>query len=116
MIEMQDVWKTYNNGVSALRGVSVKIDKGEFVYVVGPSGAGKSTFIKLMYREVKPSKGNIFVNSFNVDRIKERKIPLLRRQIGVVFQDFKLLPQLTAAENVAYAMEVIEAPRKRIKT
>lgn len=116
MIEMQDVWKTYKNGVSALRGVSMKIDKGEFVYVVGPSGAGKSTFIKLMYREVKPTKGNIFVNGFNVDRLKERKIPLLRRQIGVVFQDFKLLPQLTAAENVAYAMEVIEAPHRKIKT
>ncbi|TCS74177.1 cell division transport system ATP-binding protein [Effusibacillus lacus] len=115
MIEMQDVWKTYPNGVSALNGIDVKIDRGEFVYVVGPSGAGKSTFIKLMYREEKPTKGTIFVNGFNVDRIRERKIPLMRRQIGVVFQDFKLLPQLTAAENVAFAMEVIEAPRKKIK-
>ncbi|WP_018132056.1 cell division ATP-binding protein FtsE [Effusibacillus pohliae] len=115
MIEMHNVWKTYPNGVSALNGIDVKIDRGEFVYVVGPSGAGKSTFIKLMYREVKPTKGTIYVNGFNVDRLKERKIPLLRRQIGVVFQDFKLLPQLTAAENVAFAMEVIEAPRRKIK-
>lgn len=112
---MHQVWKTYPNGVSALNGIDVKIDRGEFVYVVGPSGAGKSTFIKLMYREVKPSKGTIFVNGFNVERLKERKIPFMRRQIGVVFQDFKLLPQLTAAENVAFAMEVIEAPRKKIK-
>ncbi|MFC4768316.1 cell division ATP-binding protein FtsE [Effusibacillus consociatus] len=115
MIEMHDVWKIYPNGVSALNGINVKIDRGEFVYVVGPSGAGKSTFIKLMYREVKPTKGTIFVNGFNVERLKERKIPLMRRQIGVVFQDFKLLPQLTAAENVAFAMEVIEAPRRKIK-
>lgn len=115
MIEMQDVWKSYPNGVAALRGVNVKIDRGEFVYVVGSSGAGKSTFIKLMYREVRPSKGLIFVNGFNVERLRESKIPLMRRQIGVVFQDFKLLPQLTAAENVAFAMEVIEAPAKKIK-
>ncbi|BCJ87913.1 cell division ATP-binding protein FtsE [Effusibacillus dendaii] len=116
MIEMHDVWKTYGNGVSALRGISVKINRGEFVYVVGPSGAGKSTFIKLMYREEKPTKGTIFVNGFNVDRLKDRKIPYMRRQTGVVFQDFKLLPQLTAYENVAFAMEVIGTPSKKMKT
>ncbi|MFC4767022.1 cell division ATP-binding protein FtsE [Effusibacillus consociatus] len=115
MIEMHDVWKTYPNGVSALNGINVKIDRGEFVYVVGPSGAGKSTFIKLMYREVRLTKGRILVNGYNLERLKEHKIPLLRRQIGVVFQDFKLLPQLTAAENVAFAMEVIEAPTKKIR-
>jgi len=115
MIEMHDVWKTYPNGASALQGISVRIDKGEFVYVVGPSGAGKSTFIKLMYREERPSKGSIFVNGFNIERLKERKIPILRRQIGVVFQDFKLLPNLTVRENVAYALEVIEAPPRRIR-
>jgi cell division transport system ATP-binding protein len=115
MIEMHDVWKTYPNGAVALQGVSVRIDKGEFVYVVGPSGAGKSTFIKLMYREERPSQGSIFVNGFNIERLKERKIPLLRRQIGVVFQDFKLLPTLTVKENIAFALEVIEAPKKKIK-
>lgn len=116
MIEMHDVWKTYPNGAVALQGLSVRIEKGEFVYVVGPSGAGKSTFIKLMYREERPSKGSIFVNGFNIERLKERKIPLLRRQIGVVFQDFKLLPKLTVKENVAFALEVIEAPPKKIRT
>ncbi|PWK12986.1 cell division ATP-binding protein FtsE [Tumebacillus permanentifrigoris] len=115
MIEMHDVWKTYPNGAVALQGVSVRIDKGEFVYVVGPSGAGKSTFIKLMYREERPSKGSIFVNGFNIERLKERKIPLLRRQIGVVFQDFKLLPNMTVQENVAFALEVIEASPKKIR-
>src|SRR3989304_10204008 len=107
MIEMHDVWKTYSNGSSALEGITVKIDKGEFVYVVGPSGAGKSTFIKLMYREERPTQGTIFVNSFNVEKLKERKIPFMRRQMGVVFQDFKLLSRLTAWENVAFALEVI---------
>jgi cell division transport system ATP-binding protein len=116
MIEMHDVWKTYPNGAVALQGISVRIDKGEFVYVVGPSGAGKSTFIKLMYREERPTKGSIFVNGFNIERLKERKIPLLRRQIGVVFQDFKLLPTLTVKENVAFALEVIEAAPKKIRT
>ncbi|MFD1885654.1 cell division ATP-binding protein FtsE [Paenibacillus wenxiniae] len=115
MIEMQDVWKTYANGAHALQGVSVKIDRNEFVYVVGPSGAGKSTFMKLMYREEKPTKGQISVNGFNLGKLKQRKIPLLRRNIGVVFQDFRLLPKLTAYENIAFAMEVIEAPRKQIK-
>lgn len=115
MIEMQDVWKVYPNGTAALNGISVKIDKGEFVYVVGPSGAGKSTFIKLMYRETRPTQGHIFVNGFNIERLKNRKVPLLRRNIGVVFQDFKLLPKLTAYENVAFALEVIGASHKQIK-
>lgn len=115
MIEMQDVWKEYPNGTHALNGISVHIQKGEFVYVVGPSGAGKSTFIKLMYREVRPTKGHIFVNGFNMQRLKDRKIPLLRRSIGVVFQDFKLLPQLTAGENVSFALEVIGLSHKQIR-
>ncbi len=115
MIEMQDVWKQYPNGAQALNGISVRIGKGEFVYVVGPSGAGKSTFIKLMYREERPTKGHIFVNGFNIDRLKDRKVPLLRRSIGVVFQDFKLLPKLSAYENVAFALEVIGTPKRQIK-
>lgn len=112
---MQDVWKTYPNGTHALKGVTVQIDRSEFVYVVGPSGAGKSTFMKLMYREEVPTKGQISVNGFNLGKLKQRNIPLLRRNIGVIFQDYRLLPKLTAYENVAFAMEVIEAPRKLMK-
>lgn len=115
MIEMQGVWKTYPNGVHALTGIDIKISKGEFVYVVGPSGAGKSTFIKLMYREEKPTKGKIFVNGTNVSDLKNRATPKLRRSLGVVFQDFKLLPRLSVYENVAFAMEVIEKPKREIK-
>jgi len=115
VIEMQDVWKTYPDGTHALRGITVKVDSNEFVYVVGPSGAGKSTFMKLIYREERPTKGQIFVDSFNLAKLKKRKIPYLRRNIGVVFQDFRLLPKLTVAENVAFAMEVIEAPSKLIR-
>jgi len=95
--------------------VSVKIDRNEFVYLVGPSGAGKSTFMKLIYREEVPTKGEIFVNGFNIGKLKQRKIPYIRRNIGVVFQDFRLLPKLTIYENVAFAMEAIEAPKKLIK-
>ncbi|GAA5346374.1 cell division transport system ATP-binding protein [Planifilum fimeticola] len=116
MIEMHDVWKVYPNGVEALRGIDVRIDQGEFCYVVGPSGAGKSTFIKLMYREEKPSSGVILINGVNVKRVRDWKIPYLRRKIGVVFQDYKLLPHLTAYENVAFAMEAIEAPRRKIRS
>ncbi|GIP56085.1 MULTISPECIES: cell division ATP-binding protein FtsE [Paenibacillus] len=115
MIEMQDIWKTYPNGTHALKGVSVKIDRNEFVYLVGPSGAGKSTFMKLIYREEVPTKGQISVNGFNIGKLKPRKIPYVRRNIGVIFQDFRLLPKLTAYENVAFALEVIEAPKKVIK-
>ncbi|MFC5650504.1 cell division ATP-binding protein FtsE [Paenibacillus solisilvae] len=115
MIELQDVWKTYADGTHALRGVSVLIDRNEFVYLVGPSGAGKSTFMKLIYREDVPTKGQISVNGFNIGKLRPRKIPFVRRNIGVIFQDYRLLPKLTAYENIAFAMEVIEAPRRIIK-
>lgn len=115
MIEMQDVYKTYPNGVVALNGINVRIKQGEFVYVVGPSGAGKSTFIKMMYREEKPTSGKIIVNGVNLAKIKDSKVPLLRRNIGVVFQDFKLLPKLNVYENVAFALEVIEESPKAIR-
>lgn len=108
MIRMQDVWKTYPNGVKAINGIDIEIKKGEFVYVVGPSGAGKSTFIKLMYREERPTKGTIIINGTELTTLKEKEVPYLRRKIGVVFQDFKLLPTLTVYENVAFALEVIE--------
>ncbi len=112
---MKDVFKKYPNGVMAVNGINVKIDQGEFVYVVGPSGAGKSTFIKMMYREEKPTKGSIIINGIDLAKLKEKKVPLLRRNIGVVFQDFKLLPRLSVYENVAFALEVIEENPKNIK-
>ncbi|MEB3102370.1 cell division ATP-binding protein FtsE [Ferviditalea candida] len=115
MIEMQDVWKTYSDGTHALKGITVKVDRNEFVYIVGPSGAGKSTFMKLIYREEVPTKGHLFVNGFNLEKLKPRKIPFLRRNIGVIFQDYRLLPKLTVVENIAFAMEVIEAPGRVIK-
>lgn len=116
MITMKDICKTYPNGVTALNDVNVDIAAGEFVYVVGPSGAGKSTFIKLIYREEKPSKGSIIVNGMDLAQMKEKKVPYLRRNVGVVFQDFKLLPKLTAYENVAFALEVIEEAPSVIRT
>lgn len=115
MIFMEDVYKTYPNGVTALNGISVDIKQGEFVYIVGHSGAGKSTFIKLIYREEKPSKGNIIINELELDKIKEKKVPYLRREIGVVFQNFRLLPKLTVYENIAYALEVIEESPRTIR-
>ena len=115
MIEMQSVYKKYPNGVTALNGIDVKIGKGEFVYVVGPSGAGKSTFIKIMYREEIPTSGTIFVNGMNIAKIKNKKVPIFRRNLGVVFQDYKLLPTKNVFENVAFALEVIEEQPKVIK-
>lgn len=114
MIEMKNVSKKYPNGITAVNDLSVKIEQGEFVYIVGPSGAGKSTFIKLMYREVKPTSGTVNIGKFDLARMKEREVPLLRRFVGVVFQDFKLLPRLTVFENIAYAMEVVEKSPSQI--
>ncbi|MUK89080.1 cell division ATP-binding protein FtsE [Ornithinibacillus sp. L9] len=115
MILMKDVYKTYSNGVTALNGISVDIDQGEFVYIVGPSGAGKSTFVKLMYREVKPSNGQLVINKTDLSELKEKNIPHFRRDIGVIFQDFKLLPKLSVYENVAFALEVIEESPRNIR-
>ncbi|WLR50548.1 cell division ATP-binding protein FtsE [Bacillus tianshenii] len=116
MIEMKGVFKQYPNGVIAVNGIDVQIRQGEFVYVVGPSGAGKSTFIKMIYREEKPSEGIITINGIDLTKLKEKKVPYLRRNIGVVFQDFKLLPKLTVYENIAFALEVTEESPKHIKT
>lgn len=115
MIVMKDIYKRYPNGVTALNGISITINKGEFVYIVGPSGAGKSTFVKLMYREVKPSDGELFIDGTDLSKLKEKEIPFLRRNIGVIFQDFKLLPRLTVYENVSFALEVIEETPRRIR-
>lgn len=115
MIEMQDVQKTYPNGVSALNGVSITIEDGEFVYLVGQSGAGKSTFIKLIFREEVATSGKIEVNGKDLLNMKWREVPLLRRDIGVVYQDFKLLPKLSVYENVAFALEVVEESPRHIR-
>jgi len=115
MIQMTNVSKNYPNGTKALSDVTVRINKGEFVFLVGPSGAGKSTFIKLITREEQASRGQITFNGKNVIRMKPREVPYLRRSIGVIFQDFRLLPNKTVAENVAFALEVIEASRREVK-
>lgn len=115
MIEMMNVTKKYNKGITAINNLSIQINDGEFVYVVGPSGAGKSTFIKMMYREEKATKGRIRVGKYDLMKIRDRQIPYLRRYVGVVFQDFKLLQNKTVYENVAYAMEVIEKSPREIK-
>ncbi|AUW96854.1 cell division ATP-binding protein FtsE [Streptococcus pluranimalium] len=115
LIELKDVSKKYRRSTTALRHVSVSVNQGEFVYIVGPSGAGKSTFIKLLYREEKLSSGSLKVGEFNLAKMKKRQVPLLRRSIGVVFQDYKLLERKTVYENVAFAMEVIGEKRKHIK-
>lgn len=112
---MEDVYKKYPNGITAANGLNIKIDQGEFVYVVGPSGAGKSTFIKMIYREERATKGNIQVDRFDLINLKNREIPFLRRDVGVVFQDFKLLSSKTVYENIAYAMEVVEKDPAEIK-
>src|SRR5699024_3092479 len=115
MIIMKDVYKTYRNGVTAINGINIHIEHGEFVYIVGPSGAGKSTFIRLVYREETPTKGEITIQSIKTNNMKQREVPFLRREIGVVFQDFKLLPRLTVYENVAFALEVIEETPNKIR-
>ena len=115
IIEMRDVSKKYGNGTTALRRVSVSLESGEFASLVRPSGAGKSTFIKLLYREEKIDKGSLTVADFNLAKIKKKDVPMLRRSVGVVFQDYKLLPRKTVFENIAYAMEVIGEKPRNIK-
>lgn len=115
MIEMKNVVKKYPNSVVAVKGLNIQIKQGEFVYIVGPSGAGKSTFIKMMYREEKATSGEIKINGTDLTTLKDREIPFLRRNMGVVFQDFKLLPRKNVYENIAFALEVIEKDPEEIK-
>ena len=115
IIEFKGVSKTYPAGTHALEDVNIKINKGEFVFVVGSSGAGKSTFMKLIMREERPSTGTITVNGFNLTKMRRREIPMLRRTMGIVFQDFRLIPNLNVFENVAFSMRVVGAPNKQIR-
>ena len=115
MLIMSDVSKVYPGGSVALQDVNVHIEPGEFVFVVGPSGAGKSTFIKMLFREVLPTTGSIFVNGVDILALSPKEIPFMRRQLGIIFQDYRLLPDRTVFENVAFAMQVIEAPHRKIR-
>ena len=115
MIRLIDAEKVYDNGTHALKGVSFTVDDGEFAFLVGPSGSGKSTIIKLLTGEVVPTAGRVMVNGFSMSRISERQIPYMRRTIGVIFQDFRLIGDKSVYENVAFAMRVIGAPEKEIR-
>ena len=115
MIKLEGVTKVYKTGVRAVNDMNLNIDAGEFVYVIGPTGAGKSTFIKLLYREEKPTTDKVIVDGINVAKIKDRKVPYFRRKIGVVFQNYRLLPRKTVFENVAFALQVTDTPRRKIR-
>ena len=115
MIEFNDVVKSYVQGNKALRGVTMQIEDGEFAFLVGPSGSGKSTIIKLITGELKPTSGTVHVNGYSLERIRKREIPYLRRTLGVVFQDFRLIDTKTVYDNVAFAMRVIGAREREIK-
>ena len=115
MIQFTDVVKTYQQGNNALNGVTMQIEDGEFVFLIGPSGSGKSTIIKLITGELKPTSGAVHVNGYSLERIRKREIPYLRRTVGVVFQDFRLIDKMTVYENVAFAMRVVGAREKEIK-
>lgn len=116
MVELRNVSYTYPKGQKALDHVNLKINDGEFAFVVGSSGAGKSTLIKLLLKELDATEGEVFVNGYNLKNIKKRKIPQLRRTIGVVFQDFRLIPTMTVYDNIAFALRVIDAPTKYIRS
>lgn len=115
MIEFEGVTKIYSNGAIGLQGVSFKIEKNEFVFVVGQSGSGKSSFLKLLMKEIEPTEGRLIVNGRDITKLKHREIPHLRRSMGMVFQDFRLLPNKTVYDNVAFAMQVVEAPQRDIR-
>ena len=116
MIIMEDVTKTYGSDVPALNGINLHIQEGEFVFIVGKSGSGKSTLIKLLLKELDPTSGKIYVNKKYLNKLTRKKLPYLRRDIGVVFQDFRLLPDRNIYENIAFAQKVVEAPTKKIKS
>jgi len=115
LIVIKDLEKKYKTGVTAIYDFDLKVKKGDFIFVIGASGSGKSTLIKMLYREEKPTNGSIMLGGINVAKLKNRKVYKIRRKIGIVFQDFKLLPKLTVYENVAFALEIIGLPSKEIR-
>jgi len=116
LVEFKDVSVTYSSGVDALNKINLTVNDGDFAFVVGPSGAGKSTLIKLILKEIDATSGSVIVNGFNLRKLRRRKVPALRRTIGVVFQDFRLIPTMTVYENVAFVLRVIDAPSKYIRS
>ena len=115
MIRLIDIYKTYDNGTKALKGINLRIDDGEFAFLVGPSGSGKSTIIKLLTAEVAPTDGRLMVNGYNLNTIRPRQVPYLRRTLGVIFQDFRLIEKKTVAENLTFAMRVVGASSREIR-
>ena len=115
MIRFVDTTKIYSNGVVGVKNVTLNIEKGEFVFVIGPSGSGKSTFLKLIMHEEAPTEGEVYVNGYSIHNMPRSEVPYLRRSLGVVFQDFRLLPNKTAYENVAFAMQIVEALPREIR-
>ena len=115
MIKFENVSKIYENNVKALSDINIEIGMGEFVFLVGPSGSGKSTFIKMLLKEVEPTTGQVIVGSTNLSKLTRKQIPYFRRKVGMVFQDFRLIPNLSVYENVAFAMKVVEATPKEIR-
>ena len=115
MIEFRNVYKVYEPGTRALNGISMKIEDGEFVFLVGPSGSGKSTILKILTAELQPTSGSVFVNGFTLEKIRRSAVPYMRRTLGVVFQDFRLLQDRNVYDNVAFAQRVVMAPAREIK-
>ena len=115
MLKLEDVFKTYENGTKALKGINLTIEDGEFVFIVGPSGSGKSTIIKMLTAEVRPTSGKVSVNGYDIGTVKQREIPYLRRTVGVVFQDFRLIENKSVYENVAFVMRAVGTPQRLIK-
>ena len=119
MVELKNVDVHYNDGIKggidALNDVNIRINDGEFVFIVGSSGAGKSTLLKLLTREIQPTKGRVFVNDYNLSKLKNRKLPYFRRSLGMIFQDFRLIPNLTVYENVAFVLRVIDKSKRYIR-
>ena len=115
MVRLIDVQKEYENGTKALKGVNLRIDDGEFVFLVGPSGSGKSTVIKLITAEIAPTEGRLMVNGYNLNNIRPRQVPYMRRTLGIIFQDFRLIEKKTVYDNLAFAMKAVGASNRELR-